>query len=305
MEAARTGGEVLASAETTRLQSVRDRWLRRIELDGRPRAHAAGAALFGPCGTIRLAVVNTPDVLLSAVLPQFEEESGCAVTVTSTEAVFSLARDGQVDMVIAHYGHSGTEAFVTEGLGLWPHAVFANKAAIWGPSADPAGIRDLANAVEAFRRIAETRTPFVVNNATTEKYLADILWEAAGRPDRIGWYVDKGLRDREAVDYALTIGGYVVWGLVPGLRYKLENPNRDIDALSSSDALFDRGMVAIKVNPSAFEGINANGAAALERYLIRSDTQARIRDFRGLGYPGQMWVPTGRNNSSDFLRSLP
>ncbi len=264
----------------------------------------SSAALLRPCGVIRLAVVNTPDVLLSALLPQFEEESGCAVTVTSTETVFNLARAGQADMVIAHYGHSGTEAFVTEGLGLWPHAVFANKASIFGPSADPAGIRELANAVEAFRHIAEARTPFVVNNATTEKYLADMLWEAARRPDRTGWYIDKGLRDREAVNYALTIGGYVLWGLVPGLRYKLEDPNRDIDALSSSDALFDRGMVAVKVNPRAFDGINAEGAAALERYLIRSDTQARIRDFRGLGYPGQMWVPTGRNNSGDFLGSL-
>ncbi len=262
-------------------------------------------ALLGLCGTIRLAVVITPDVLLSALLPQFEEESGCAVTVNSTEAVFDLARNGQADMVIAHYGLSATEAFVTEGLGLWPHDVFANKSAIFGPRADPAGIRNLANAVKAFRQIAETRSPFVVNNAATEKYLAGILWEAAGRPARKDWYVDNGLRDRDAIDYALTIGGYVTWGLVPGLRYKLENPNRDFDALSSSDALFDRGMVAIKVNPSAFEGINAIGAAALERYLIRSDIQAQIRDFRGLGYPGQMWVPTGRNNSGDFLSSLP
>ncbi len=273
----------------------------------RPNDEPAGksSAALAECGAIRLAVVNTPEVLLSALLPQFEKETGCDVTVASTEAVFDLARAGKADMVIAHYGHSGTEAFVTEGLGLWPHAVFANKASIFGPRADPAGIRELPDAVEGFRRIAEARTPFVVNNATTEKYLADILWEAAGRPDRTGWYIDNGLRDRPAVDYALTIGGYVLWGLVPGLRYKSEDPSRDIDALSSSDALFDRGMVVVKVNPYAFKGINAEGAAALERYLIRSDTQARIRQFRGFGYPGQMWVPTGRNNSADFLSSLP
>jgi tungstate transport system substrate-binding protein len=261
-------------------------------------------AFVKQCGTIRLAVVNIPEVLLSEILPQFEEETGYVVTVTSTEAVFDLARAGEADMFIAHYGHSGTEAFVSEGLGLWPHAIFANKSSIFGPTADPAGIREV-NAVEGFRHIAEARVPFVVNNAVTEKYLADILWEAAGRPDRIGWYIDNGLRDRAAVDYALAIGGYVLWGLVPGLRYKLEDPSRDIDALSSSDALFDRGMVAVKVNPSVFEGINAEGAIALERYLVRPETQARIRDFRGLGYPRQMWVPTGQNNSAEFLGSLP
>jgi tungstate transport system substrate-binding protein len=219
--------------------------------------------------------------------------------------VYDLARAGNADIVIAHYGHSGTEAFVTEGLALWPHAVFANKAAILGPTSDPAGIRDVPNAVEAFRRIAETRTPFIVNNSRTEKYLGEILWEGAGRPDRKGWYIDNGLRDRDAADYALSVGGYVCWGLVPGLRYKLEDPTREIDALSASDALFDRGMMAVKVNPAAFSGINAQGAAALERYLVRQETQARIRDFRALDYPGQMWVPTGRNNSGDFLGSLP
>jgi tungstate transport system substrate-binding protein len=250
-------------------------------------------------------VVIVPDLLLSALLPQFEKETGCVVTLTITEAVFNVARAGEADMVIAHYGFSATEAFVTEGLGLWPRAVFATKSSIFGSTADPAGIREVPNAVEAFRRIAEARIPFVVNNATTEKYLGQILWEAAGRPDRTGWYIDNGLQNRAAVDYALTIGGYVVWGLIPGLRYKLEDPRRDIDALSSSDVLFDRGMVAVRVNPSAFDGINAQGAEALERYLIRSETQARIGDFRGLGYPGQMWVATGRNNSAEFLGSLP
>lgn len=264
----------------------------------------SSTVLAKSCGALRLAVVNTPELLLSALLPQFTKETGCVVSLTSTEAVFDLARDGKVDLVIAHYGHSETEAFITEGLGLWPHPVFANKASIFGPTTDPAGIRDISSAVEGFRRIAETKTPFVLNNAATEKYLADILWEAAGRPDRTGWYIDDGLRDRDAVEHALSIGAYVLWGLIPGLRYKLEDPERDIDALSSSDALFDRGMVVIKVNPRAFDGINVKGAVALERYLIRSETQARIRDFRACGYPGQLWVPIGRNNSGAFLASL-
>src|SRR5262245_6067263 len=82
----------------------------------------SSATLAKQCGSIRLVVVNTPDVLLDALLPQFEEETGCEVTVSSTEAAFDVARAGRADMVIAQYGHSGTEAFVSEGLGLWPRA---------------------------------------------------------------------------------------------------------------------------------------------------------------------------------------
>ena len=40
--------------------------------------------------------------------------------------------------------------------------------------------------MEAFRRIARAKAPFVVNNAATEKYLAELLWQAADGPDRAG-----------------------------------------------------------------------------------------------------------------------
>jgi hypothetical protein len=60
-------------------------------------------------------------------------------------------------------------------------------------------------------------------------------------------------------------------------------------------------MVSVKVDPTKTAGINASGAAALESFLIRQDVQSKIRDFRGLGYAKQMWVPLGRNNSGAFL----
>src|SRR5262249_56012623 len=90
------------------------------------------------------------------------------------------------DLVRAHYGHGGTEDFCAEGLGLWPRPVFANQAALIGPSSDPARVAGTRDAVEAFRRIARAKAPFVVNNAATEKYLADVLWQAADRPDPAG-----------------------------------------------------------------------------------------------------------------------
>ena len=46
----------------------------------------SSAPVAKQCGSIRLLVVNTPDVLLDALLPQFEKETGCAVTMTSTDS---------------------------------------------------------------------------------------------------------------------------------------------------------------------------------------------------------------------------
>jgi tungstate transport system substrate-binding protein len=108
-------------------------------------------------------------------------------------------RQGRADLVISHYGHSQAEAFLTEGLGLWPRPVFANQSSLIGPSSDPAEIRGVTDAVEAFRRIAETHSPFIVDDNETEKYLGELLWEGAGRPDQKGWYINEGFQGQEAV----------------------------------------------------------------------------------------------------------
>ena len=103
---------------------------------------------------VRLVVVPTPaeSGLLRAILPEFERQSGLRVEVYSGEDLYDRARNGQADLAISHYGHRDAEAFITDGLGLWPRPVFANQNAIIGPSSDPAHIFGLADAVEGFRR---------------------------------------------------------------------------------------------------------------------------------------------------------
>src|SRR3990172_8731325 len=153
---------------------------------------------------VRLAVVLTPEDsgLLRAILPNFERQTGLRVEVYSGEDVYVRARNGQADLVISHYGHADHEAFMTDGLGLWPRFVFGNQNAIIGPSSDPAHVFGLADAVAGFRQIAQSRAPFVSNNSGIPKYTEDLIWEAAGRPPKEGWYVDLGLRERQAVQAA-------------------------------------------------------------------------------------------------------
>ena len=81
---------------------------------------------------VRLAVVNTPaeSGLLRAILPDFERQTGLRVEVYSGEDIYVRARNGKEDLVISHYGHVDAEAFMADGLGLWPRPVFANQVAI-------------------------------------------------------------------------------------------------------------------------------------------------------------------------------
>jgi len=271
-------------------------------------APPAAAEQEQPKEVVRVAVVITPESsgLLRQLLADFEKQTGRKVVVESRRDVFERARDGKADLVLAHYGHGGTEAFCTEGLGLWPRPVFSNQAALIGPSSDPAKIAGARDAAAAFRRIARAKAPFVVNNSATEKYLADVLWQAAGRPDRADWYRDKGLRNqaetKDAIEAAVKEKGYTLWGLVPFLKYREAHPDCGMKALVTDDPLFQRLMVTVVVQPEKIKGVNAEGAKALERFLIAPQTQARIRAFRVPGFDGPVWWPAGRNNSGAFLR---
>jgi tungstate transport system substrate-binding protein len=271
-------------------------------------APASAAEPAKPQAVIRVAAVITPESsgLLRQLLADFEKQTGHKAVVDSRQDVFGLARDGNADLVLAHYGHGGTEEFCVKGFGGWPHPVFSNQAALIGPSSDPAEIAGARDAVEAFRRIAKAKAPFVVNNSATEKYLADVLWQAADKPDRGDWYWDTGLRNqaetKDAIQAAVKEKGYTLWGLVPFLKYLEEHPECDMKALATDDPLFQRLMVSVVVQAEKIDGVNTEGAKALERFLIAPETQARIRAFRVPGFAGQVWWPAGRNNSGAFLK---
>jgi tungstate transport system substrate-binding protein len=267
---------------------------------------AGAAELPKPSGVVRVAVVIAPETsgLIGQLAAEFEKATGQKVVVDSRQDVFGLAREGKADLVIAHYGHGGTEEFCTEGLGLWPRPVFSNQAALIGPLSDPARIAGARDAVEAFRQIARAKAPFVVNNSVTEKYLTDVLWEAAGKPERAQWYRDTGLRNqaatRDAIQAAVKEQGYTLWGLVPFLKYQEEHPECGMKALVTDDPMLQRLMVTVVVQPEKVK-VNVAGAKALERFLIAPETQARILQFRVAGFDGPVWWPAGRNNSGVFL----
>jgi tungstate transport system substrate-binding protein len=251
---------------------------------------------------VRVASVKTAveGKLLPALIEQFEREQPYRVRLTTGERVYDAARAGKVDAVISHYGHKDAEAFVLEGLGEWPRTVFSNQMALVGPPSDPARVRGLDDVGEAFHRIAETRSPFVLNDIDGVRYLTAILWNAAGRPDRTGWFVDARTAKDEAIERASALGGYTLWGLTPFLRMQ-EARKLALEPHVLGDPLLQRMLVSILVKPGGVRRSNTAGASAFQSFLLAPATQAAIRTIR---YPGQRvvsWVPAGRHNRTAVL----
>jgi len=255
---------------------------------------------------VRLSSVVTPQDggLYDDLLPNFEQQTGYRVELTTGVDVYGPARNGEADVVLSHYGHEDVQAFVQDGFGQWPQTVFFNQHVLLGPPDDPAKVQDLADVVEAFRRISQTRSPFIVNDNEGIKYLSEFLWNAAGSPEKEGWYIDQeGLQGQDAIARAAQQGGYVLWGLTPFLRTQKQN-RLELQPLVLNDPLLQRIMVTVAVDPDKVSGVNVTGAEAFQQYLLDPATQARIRAFRLPGIDQQIWWPAGRNNAGYVLPNL-
>ncbi len=248
--------------------------------------------------TVRLAMVNVPDDVVRPLLGDFAVRSGTHAEIVYTgNDPFALARDGRADLVISHYGHEGVEPFVTGGYGLWPHTVFANQIALIGPPADPAHVRGLTDAADAFRRIAASKSRFLVNDSEGNKYVEEILWARAGVTAKGDWYLNRRSQGPQAARDAAKEGAYLLWGVPPFLRLKRQTP-LDLEPLVTADPIFQRIMVAIVVNPKKVSGVHDAGAEAFQAFLLAPATQAKVAAFRYPDVKEQVWWPAGRHNSA-------
>jgi tungstate transport system substrate-binding protein len=255
---------------------------------------------------VRLSSVVTPKDggLYDDLLPDFERQAGYQVELTTGDDVYGRARNGDADVVLSHYGHRDAQAFVQDGFGQWPQPVFFNLHALLGPPSDPAQVQDLPDLVEAFSRIADTQSPYIVNDSNSKllRYITEILWQGAGSPQKGQWYRDQGLEGQDAIMEAAKQGGYVLWGLTPFLRIQ-QQTEVELQPLMLNDPLLQRVMVTVGINPDEVAGVNVQGAKAFQQYLLDPATQARIRAFRLPGIDQQIWWPAGRDNAILPVRS--
>ena len=269
------------------------------------KARPPGATAGADRVAVRVASVPTAveGNVLPALITDFEQCSPYRVELTTSPQLYDLARAGKVDLLVSHYGHRDAERFVMDGLGEWPRTLFSNHMALVGPPGDPAGVRDLGDAGEAFRKIAGTRSKFVLNDLDGVHYLTEILWHAAGRPDRTGWFLDLRTSGPDAIRRASQLGAYSLWGLTPFLRLRKSMP-LNLEPLVLSDPLLQRMMVSIIVKPGGAPGladVNTAGANALQSHLLTPAAQARIRTIRYPGVDAVTWVPGGRHNRTAIL----
>ncbi|MDT8439267.1 MAG: hypothetical protein RQ729_09700 [Wenzhouxiangellaceae bacterium] len=251
---------------------------------------------------LRVAAVNAPvqSGLLADLLTRFTKETGIPVVIHGSSDPYGRARSGQADLVLSHYGKAAVEPFVKEGLGLWPRLVFANRMALIGPRSDPAGVADIADPLEAIQRMAEHGATLLVGPNPGSRYLAQLLLVAAGDGAQNLQFEQVSLMRGQLMREAERRSAYTLWGAFPFQRFQTRN-DTELRMMGADSPLLHRVMAVVRVNPQHISGVNAEGAARLESWLLSPQAQAAVLAFREPGHNQPTWWPAARNNNPGML----
>lgn len=217
--------------------------------------------------------------LLDELIPLFEEQTGYTVqtvAVGSGEAM-KMGEEGNADVLLVH-APSSEVAFMEGGFGKDRFLVMHNDFIIVGPSSDPAGIKGMATAAEAFTTIFNAGASFITrgdDSGTHKKELA--LWKAAGLdPAGQTWYIETGQGMGASMTVASEKQAYI---LTDRATYLANKDNYQLEVLVEGEPGLLNVYHVITVNPEKWTEMNYEGALSFANFMVASETQAVISEF--------------------------
>jgi len=237
--------------------------------------------------------------LLDVLIPIFEEKTGYMVKpiAVGTGKALAMGESGDADVMLVHAPESEME-LVEKGAAINRQLVMHNDFVLLGPSEDPAGIKNTANVVEAFKSIAEKEAIFISrgdDSGTHKKELA--IWKKAGFEEPEGkWYQSTGQGMGASLDVASEKGGYILSdrGTFLAKRDKLQLEilkEGDADLLNIYHVMQVNPEYVKKNNPEAARMINTDGAKAFVEFMISDEAQKIIGEFGKDKYGEPLFFP--------------
>jgi len=225
----------------------------------------------------------------------YEKKAGTKVLFegAGTGETLEKAKTGKFDLVMVH-ARKLEDQFVREGYGTDRRDVMYNDFVILGPKEDPAGIRGMKDAAEAFRKIAAAKAPFMTRGDTSGTCIKEMeVWEKAGiKPDpEEGWYQVYALGrlgNKATTVFADKRNCYLLMDRATYLTLKKEIR---LVPLVEKDPVLLNFIAVIAVNPKKFPQVNAAGARAFMDWLVSDEAQEIIRDFKVKEYGEPLFFP--------------
>ncbi len=240
--------------------------------------------------------------LLDVLIPLYEKQAGIKVKIVAvgTGQALKMGQEGNADVLLVH-APSSEKTYMDGGFGKDRFLVMHNDFIIVGPSADPAGIKGVAKAVDAFKKIEASAAPFISRgdqSGTNTKELS--LWKSAGS-DPVGkkpaWYIQSGQGMGATLKIASEKGAYT---LTDRATYLANKANLQLDILVEKDNSLLNVYHVITVNPDKWPKTNYQGGLAFAKWIISSDVQNLMGKFGVDKYNQMLFIPDADKKDADL-----
>ncbi|MBM4431942.1 MAG: tungsten ABC transporter substrate-binding protein, partial [Chloroflexi bacterium] len=236
-----------------------------------------------PMATGRLLLATTTSTrdsgLLTFILPDFEKQYNIKVDVVAVGSgqAMKIGQDGNAEVLLVH-SPAAEATFMTDGHGIRREDVMYNDFVIVGPTADPAGIKGMQNAVKVFAIIAEHQAKFVSRGDESGTHVKEKdVWKAAGIEPTGAWYISAGQGMGAVLTMANEQLAYTLSDRATYLARKAEGLQLEI--LSEGDAILFNPYGVIQVNPAKNPQIKGDLAKSFMDWIISVPVQEKIGTF--------------------------
>lgn len=229
--------------------------------------------------------------LLDFILPDFEKAYNVKVDVVAvgTGQAIALGEDGNADVLLVH-ARSREDAFMEAGHGVRREDVMYNDFVIVGPAEDPANIRGMTSAADAFAKIASEQVVFVSRGDESGTHTKELsVWKAAGIEPSGEWYQSAGQGMGEVLTLTAEAQGYTLSDRATYLARSKEG--LDLEILMEGDEVLFNPYGVIAVNPDKGAHIKAELANQFIDWIISVPVQEKISEFGKEEFGQSLFIP--------------
>ncbi len=255
----------------------------------------SAASAFAETTIICASTTSTENSgLFGHILPLFEKKTGIKVKVVArgTGAAIEMGKRGDADVAFVHAKEQELKA-VEEGFFINRHDVMYNDFVIIGPVADPAKVKGIKSASDAFKKISAS-SQFVSrgdNSGTNTKELS--LWKKADiEPKGQKWYLEVGQGMEKTQRIANEKRAYTLTDRGTWLATKDKDKLEMVIVLEGDPLLFNQyGVMA--VNPERHKHVKYKEVMEFINWLISKEGQQAIASFKDKN-GNQLFIPNAK-----------
>jgi tungstate transport system substrate-binding protein len=226
--------------------------------------------------------------LLPYLQPYFESETGYKLEVTSagTGAAIEKARTGDADCLLVH-AKASEEEYINQGFGEERVPFMYNYFVIIGLESDPAGVKNIKTAAEAFQAIADKGVAFITRGDDSGTNKAELkVWGAIKfDPSGKDWYINIGGGMGSAITMADEKQAYTLSDKATFLTH--EKTSLKILMAESDDMKNTYSMIAVA--PARWPDTNFDGAQAFIKWMTSRKTLDLIDKYGVAEYGEQLF----------------